>query len=124
MKKLLVLLLGLMCIFVVAGCGKSDGIEGTWVPKMPDETVYAKIELTKQNDFSYKGIITYKDGAQFTSNFAYNKEGNSISEEESDAKKRSKARNSNGLIYLRFNDNYTEAKKGAANRPKDIWIKQ
>lgn len=124
MKKLLVLLLGFMCIFVVAGCGKSDGIEGTWVPKMPDKLAITRIELIKQNDFSYKGTVIYKDGTQFTSNFAYNKEGNSISEDAADASKNNKVLKTNGRTHLKFNDDYTEARIGASSKPEYIFVKQ
>ena len=64
MRKLL-LLLGIICVFVLSGCGKSDGIEGTWVPKIHSDNMRIEsIQFTKQNDFSYKGVVTYRDGKQ------------------------------------------------------------
>lgn len=123
MKKLLVLL-GLMCIFVVAGCGKSDGIEGTWVPKMPEKTGITSIEIVKENDFYYKGTVKYKSGVQYTSSLVYQKENNSISEDKLDAEKHAKELKIHGRLYLKFNDNHTEAIKGSANRPEDIYVKQ
>lgn len=124
MKKLLVLLLGFMCIFVVAGCGKSDGIEGTWVLKMSDKIGINSIELVKENDFYYKGTVKYKSGAQFTSSFVYQKENNSISEDKLDAEKHAKEMKIHGRISLKFNDDYTEAIIGAVSKPEYIFVKQ
>lgn len=124
MKKLLVLLLGLMCIFVVAGCGKSDGIEGTWVPKMSDQLVVKSIQLSKQNEFSYKGIITYKDGSQFTSTFSYSKEYNAVEEAETDVLRKERELKKRDKWVMWFNNNYTEAKTDRAGTPKFIFVKQ
>ena len=74
MKKLLVLL-GIIFIFALSGCGRSDGISGTWVPKIHSDNMRVEsIQFTKENDFSYKGIVTYSDGKQVTSTFKYDKQ--------------------------------------------------
>ena len=87
MRKLL-LLLGIICIFVLSGCGKSDGIEGTWIPKIHSDNMRIEsIQFTKQNDFSYKGVVTYSDGKQVTSTFKYDKQYNEVGEEPADALK-------------------------------------
>lgn len=88
MRKLL-LLLGIICIFVLNGCGKSDGIEGTWIPKIHSDNMRIEsIQFTKQNDFSYKGVVTYSDGKQVTSTFKYDKQYNEVAEEPADALKK------------------------------------
>ena len=50
MRKLL-LLLGIICIFVLSGCGKSDGIEGTWIPKIHSDN------LLNKTIFHIKGLL-------------------------------------------------------------------
>ena len=44
MRKLLVLL-GIVCIFALSGCGKSDDISGIWVPKQQEGTGISSIVL-------------------------------------------------------------------------------
>lgn len=57
MRKLL-LLLGIICVFVLSGCGKSDGIEGTWVPKIHSDNMRIEsIQFTKQNDFHIRALL-------------------------------------------------------------------
>ena len=48
------------------------------------------IQFTKQNDFSYKGIVTYSDGKQVISTFKYDKQYNEVGEEPADALKKEK----------------------------------
>ena len=118
MRKLL-LLLGIICIFVLSGCGKSDGIEGTWIPKIHSDNMRIEsIQFTKQNDFSYKGVVTYSDGKQVTSTFKYDKQYNEVAEEPADAFK------IHGRVFMQFNEKYTEATFNNDSRPENIFVKK
>ena len=123
MRKLL-LLLGIICVFVLSGCGKSDDISGTWVPKMPDKIAITSIELVKQNDFSYKGTISYKNGKQTTSTFKYDKGLNLIDEDPSDAKQNEKQTGIHGTLTMWFNKDFTEAKTDDSGKPEFMFIKK
>ena len=124
MRKLL-LLLGIICIFVLSGCGKSDGIEGTWIPKIHSDNMRIEsIQLTKQNDFSYKGVITYSDGKQVTSTFKYDKQYNEVGEEPADALKKEKEFKIHGRVFMQFNEKYTEATFNNDSRPENIFVKK
>lgn len=124
MRKLL-LLLGIICVFVLSGCGKSDGIEGTWVPKIySDNMRIESIQFTKQNDFSYKGVVTYRDGKQVTSTFKYDKQYNEVGEEPADALKKEKEFKIHGRVFIQFNDKYTEATFDNDSRPENIFVKK
>ncbi len=125
MKRLVAaLLLGIVCMCMLAGCGKSDKIEGTWVPKNPGKLAITSIVLTKQNDFSYQGVINYTNGQTFTSTFQYFKDKKAIVEDESDVKRKERELKSYGTWWLIFNDDYTEAKTDNAGKPERILIKE
>lgn len=125
MKRLVVLLLGIVCMCMLAGCGKSDKIEGTWVPQMKsDKVAITSIQFTKQNDFSYQGIVTYNDGLQITSTYNYIKDVNAVGEDERDVDKKDKEHNICGAVVMFFNKNYTEAHLGRSAKPEYIFIKQ
>lgn len=124
MKRLVVLLLGIVCMCIVAGCGKSDKIEGTWVPKNPGKLAITSIVLTKQNDFSYQGVINYTNGQTFTSTFQYFKDKKAVVESGSDINRREKELKRYGAWRLIFNDDYTEAKTDDAGKPECILIKE
>ena len=124
MRKLLVLL-GIVCIFALSGCGKSDGISGTWVPKIHSDNMRVEsIQFTKQNDFSYKGIVTYSDGKQVTSTFKYDKQYNEVGEEPADALKKEKEFKIHGRLFMQFNNEYTESTFDNDSRPEYIFIKK
>ena len=108
MRKVL-LLLGIICIFALSGCGKSDGISGTWVPKQQEGTGISSIVLEKENDFTYKGVVNYTDGKQISSMYKYDKTYNSLEEDPSDVIKKKKEYNIYGRIVLNFDDKHTIA---------------
>lgn len=125
MKRLIVVLLGIICMCMVAGCGQSKGIEGTWVPQMKsDKVAITSIQFTKQNDFSYQGIVTYKDGTKVTSTYQYYKEVNAVEEDESDALKKEKETGIHGTLAMTFNEKYTEGALNNKARPEYIFVKQ
>ena len=123
MRKLLVLL-GIICIFTLSGCGKSDGISGTWVSKQQDGVGISNIVLEKENDFTYKGTVNYGDGTQIISMYRYDKQFNAIEEDPSDVKKKEKEYNIYGRIVLKFNDDYTLAHRGDSVQLKDTFTKK
>ena len=123
MRKLLVLL-GIVCIFALSVCGKSDGISGTWVPKQQEGTGISSIVLEKENDFTYKGVVNYTDGKQISSMYKYDKTYNSIEEDPSDVIKKKKEYNIYGRIVLNFDDKHTIAHMGQSVQPEDTFIKK
>mgnify|MGYP001790508993 FL=1 len=124
MRKLL-LLLGTIWIFVLSCCGKSDGIEGSWIPKIHFDNIRIEsIIFSKQNDFSYKGVITYSDGKQVTSTFKYDKQYNEVGEEPADALKKEKEFKIHGRVFMQFNEKYTEATFNNDSRPENIFVKK
>ena len=123
MRKVL-LLLGIICIFVLSGCGKSDGISGTWVPKQQEGTGISSIVLEKENDFTYKGVVNYTDGKKISSMYKYDKTYNSIEEDPSEVIKKKKEYNIYGRIVLNFDDKHTIAHMGQSVQPEDTFIKK
>jgi len=82
------------------------------------------IQFTKQNDFSYKGVITYSDGKQVTSTFKYDKQYNEVGEEPGDALKKEKEFKIHGRVFMQFNEKYTEATFNNDSRPENIFVKK
>ncbi len=123
MRKVL-LLLGIICIFALSGCGKSDGISGTWVPKQQEGTGISSIVLEKENDFTYKGVVNYTDGKQISSMYKYDKTYNSLEEDPSDVIKKKKEYNLYGSIVLNLDDNHTIAHMGQSVPPEDAFLKK
>ena len=125
MKRLVLVLLGIICMCMLAGCGNSDKIEGTWVPQMKsDKVAITSIQFTKQNDFSYQGIVTYNDGLQITSTYNYIKDVNAVEEDERDVDKKHKEHKINGAVVMWFNKDYTQAHLGQSAKPEYIFIKK
>ena len=122
MRKVL-LLLGIICIFALSGCGKSDGISGTWVPKQQEGTGISSIVLEKENDLTYKGVVNYTDGKQISSMYKYDKTYNSLEEDPSDVIKKKKEYNIYGRIVLNFDDKHTIAHMGQSVQPEDTFLK-
>ena len=110
--------------FVLSGCGKSDGISGTWVPKQQEGTGISSIVLEKENDFTYKGVVNYTDGKKISSMYKYDKTYNSIEEDPSDVIKKKKEYNIYGRIVLNFDDKHTIAHMGQSVQPEDTFIKK
>lgn len=88
---------------------------------IPSGLTMAKI---KENDFSYKGIVTYSDGKQVTSTFKYDKQYNEVGEEPADALKKEKEFKIHGRLFMQFNNEYTEATFDNDSRPEYIFIKK
>lgn len=109
MKKLL-LLFGIIFMFVLAGCGQSDRIEGTWVYKIDSSPGAVKsIQFTKESDLIYKGVVTYKDGDVKTDNYRYDKNFHTLS---------------GSKTGFQFNESYTEMMWGGQKDPTYLYIKQ
>ena len=123
MKKL-ILLLGVVLVMIISGCGKSNSIEGTWVPKQQTEKGIVSIELIKDSDTAYKGTVNYADGMKIISMYRYDKEYNSLEEDKADVIKKEKEHNITGKIVLNFNKEYTEAHRGNSVQPEDTFTKK
>lgn len=124
MKRLVLVLLGIVCMCMLAGCGNSDKISGTWVPKQKEGTPISSIVLTKESDFSYQGVINYTDGTSITAKYNYDKVYHYIEEDAADVRRIEKEYKMYGKIILNFNDKYTEAHLGQSVQPEDIFVKQ
>lgn len=123
MKRLIVLLLGIVCIGMLGGCGIAYNIDGKWVPEIQSNKINIRsIQFIKEDTYRYKGIVTFKNGKTKTSMFTYDHNVNGILEDASDVKKH-EAEGIPGGIGLLFNKTQTKANLGNTGSPAYIFVK-
>ncbi len=123
MKRLIVLLLGIVCICMLGGCGIAYNIDGKWIPEIESNKINIRsIQFIREDNYHYKGIVTFKNGTTKTSMFTYNHNVNGILEDASDVKKHTEEGIPGGIGLL-FNKTQTKASLDNIGSPEYIFVK-